>query len=242
MLDLITGIWNRKQCLYLGARWLTSVLITVRLKASWRWAGRAATVITARLHSDEMSPFGTCNPLCVFCRQCCCESVHPACWCLLWYLCSLGLPVGQHVSFHVLSVLAAPQRCLPPGQGQLNGSVWPKRFPFWGGNGVCIIWVSDTSWSFSVFLPVSSLPLLSLSLRATFWPVVWILTAFFFHASWTKFGGWTVICQFRHAWIDTEADISALSQLQYFLRVRVQSCLLNQVLNAVFCSCSHGCQ
>lgn len=68
MLDLITGIWS-KQCSCLGALRMTSALITVRLKASWHWAGGAATVITARLRSDEMSPFDTCNPLCVFCRQ-----------------------------------------------------------------------------------------------------------------------------------------------------------------------------
>lgn len=68
------------------------------------------------------------------------------------------------------SVLAAPRHRLPSGQGQLNGSVWPKRFPFWGGNGVYIIRVNDTSWFLAVFpFFFSSLSLLLSSLFATKW-------------------------------------------------------------------------
>lgn len=46
------------------------------------------------------------------------------CWlvcCLLHVECFWRKRVG---------VLAAPQRCLPPGQGRLHGSVWPNRLPF----------------------------------------------------------------------------------------------------------------
>lgn len=86
------------------------------------------------------------------------------------------LPVGRRVIFLVAEwgecggILAAPRHRLPPGQGQLNGSVWPKRFPFSGGNGVYIIRVNDTSWFLAVFpFFFSSLSLPLSSLSATKW-------------------------------------------------------------------------
>lgn len=51
-----------------------------------------------------------------------------------------------------VSNVAAPQRCLPPGQGRLTESDKPNQLSFWGGNGVCIIWVNDTTYPLTVFL------------------------------------------------------------------------------------------
>lgn len=145
---------------------MTSVFITVRLKASWHWAVWAATVITAHLHSDEMSPFGTCglsecfagklpvpvSPYYVRCAY--------LCWGLIFLY---WQPPCRSVRYPSLvewrkcaGVLAAPQYCLPPGQGQLNGSVWPKKIPFLRGK-----WSVHNLGQWYLLVP-HSLPLLLL--------------------------------------------------------------------------------
>lgn len=168
MLDLVTGIQNRKQCWSLGAHYRRFVFITMRLEASWHCAVCAATVITAHLHSpmkDEMSPFGTCS---LSYSDCVCFHCVYVYWA---HLCS-GLtflytqPPRRSVCclLHVqcfwrkrAGVLAAPRRRLPAGQRRLNGSVWPNRLLFWGGNGEYVIRVIDIAKFLIVFIFFSTL-------------------------------------------------------------------------------------
>lgn len=156
LLDLITGFQNGKHRCTLEDICVLQCEVGGILAL---WA-----VITVHLHlamKDDMSPFAICS-------LSYCESLQTSSLtlCVLQVHCDYLWLGVEGLWRKPPGVLAALQQCLPPGQWWLNGPIWTNILAFWRGNGVCIIQVDDTSYSFC--LPLVLPPLSSSGSRLLF--------------------------------------------------------------------------